>query len=150
MLIAGGSGFIGHGLARALLARGDRASIASRAGAGATVPDGALACAYDQLPRDLDAVINLAGANIVGRRWSAAYKQELVSSRVDFTRDLIARVRTLGARPRVWVNASAVGIYGDRGDERLHEDSALAPTTGDASFLPDLCRAWEADRKSVV
>ncbi len=139
VLVAGGSGFVGSALTRALLARGDRVTIASRDPARAKPPTGALACAYDNLPRDLSAVVNLAGANVVGKRWTAAYKRELTTSRVEFTHDLIARVRAVGAKPKVWVNASAIGIYGDRGSERLHEDSALAP-----GFLPDLCRAWEA------
>jgi hypothetical protein len=138
-LIAGGTGFVGRALTEALLARGDRVSIGTRAVAGARLPPGALACSYDDLPRDLDAVVNLAGASIAGRRWNDAYKEELWTSRVDFTADLIARVRAQGVTPRVWVNASAVGIYGDRGEEKLSEDSPLGH-----GFLPDLCRAWEA------
>lgn len=127
----------------ALRARGDRVTVGSRAGAR-PLPHGAVACAYDALPSDIDAVVNLAGANIVDRRWTDAYKQELRSSRVEFTHTLLGNLRARGAQPKVWVNASAVGIYGARGSERLEEDAALAQ-----GFLPDLCRDWESAAASA-
>ena len=86
-----------------------------------------------------DALVNLAGENIAEGRWTVARKQVLRSSRLDSTR-LLAETMSGGAwRPRVWVNASAVGIYGSRGDEWLDEGSAAG--TG---FLAELCRDWEA------
>jgi uncharacterized protein (TIGR01777 family) len=101
--------------------------------------EGTAVCSYEELPRDVDTVVNLAGANIVGKRWTEAYKRDLHTSRVDFTRALIGRLRDAGSLPKVWVNASAVGIYGDRGSEPIDEETA----TG-RGFLPDLCRAWES------
>ncbi len=87
----------------------------------------------------LDAVVHLAGANIAERRWSEARKRVLLESREHGTRllcETLARTRKL---PEVLIAASAVGYYGDRGDEWLDERSA--PGQG---FLPELCQAWEA------
>jgi hypothetical protein len=82
--------------------------------------------------------VNLSGAPIGDHRWSTERKDEIVRSRVDPTQ-LLARVAaTLAPDDGVLVNASAVGWYGDRGDEELDEKSA--PGTG---FLADLCRQWE-------
>lgn len=87
-----------------------------------------------------DAVVNLAGASIADRRWSAARKEELRASRVDSTRALVAALAKMNARPRVLVSASAVGIYGNRGDELLTEESL----PGD-DFISSLAKQWEAE-----
>lgn len=87
-----------------------------------------------------DAVVNLAGASIAERRWSAARKEELRASRVDTTRALITALAKMNARPRVLVSASAIGIYGNRDDELLTEESS----PGD-DFLSGLARQWEAE-----
>ena len=87
-----------------------------------------------------DAVVNLAGASIVGGRWTKARKELLRASRIDTTRALVGALAKMHARPRVLVSASAIGIYGDRGDELLTEDSK--PGTG---FLAGLAREWEAE-----
>jgi len=84
------------------------------------------------------AVVHLAGANLAGRRWSAAYKRELWDSRIDGTRLLAETLSQLATPPSVLVSASAVGYYGNRGDEILTEESG--PGTG---FLAELCCAWE-------
>ena len=86
----------------------------------------------------LSAAIHLAGANLAGKRWTPAYKRELVESRVTTTRALALALASLTRPPKVLIVASATGIYGNRGDEVLDESSA--PGTG---FLADLCRAWE-------
>jgi uncharacterized protein len=85
-----------------------------------------------------DAVVNLAGAP-VARRWSRRTKDQLVASRVGVTRRLVDAIERLPRRPSVLVSASAVGYYGDRGDELLDEQSA----PGD-DFLARLCVDWEA------
>ncbi len=88
--------------------------------------------------RSADAVIHLAGAGLGDRRWSADRRREIVASRVAATALLCRTLAGLERRPAVLVSASAVGFYGDRGDEELTE--ASAPGTG---FLADLCRQWE-------
>src|SRR5207244_5229301 len=85
-----------------------------------------------------DAVINLAGENVGGGRWTAERKRRIVESRVRVTRSLVDAMNTQPARKRVLVNASAVGFYGLRGDEILEEQSS--PGTG---FLADVVRQWE-------
>jgi uncharacterized protein len=87
-----------------------------------------------------DAVVNLAGASIAGGRWTEARKKELRSSRVDTTRALVNALAKMAARPRVMVSASAIGIYGDRGDEILNEESAPG-----RDFLSGLAKEWEAE-----
>ena len=85
-----------------------------------------------------DAFVNLSGANI-GRRWTERRKAEILESRVQAT-DLLARtVAALEPRPSVLVSSGGVGIYGDRGDEVLTEESELG-----SAFLADVGRAWEA------
>lgn len=87
-----------------------------------------------------DAVVNLAGASIAGGRWTEKRKELLRTSRIDTTRALVKALAKMNARPRVLVSASAIGIYGDRGDEILTEESK--PGT---DFLAGLAREWEAE-----
>lgn len=87
-----------------------------------------------------DALVHLAGASIADKRWSAARKELLLSSRVDATRHLIGSLAHLKSPPRVVVAASAIGYYGDRGDESLTESN---PPGSD--FLSRLCIDWEAE-----
>ena len=86
----------------------------------------------------VDAVVHLAGESIAGGRWTAARKTRILESRTTGTRQLCEALATLDAPPKVLVAASAIGFYGDRGDELLDESSARG--TG---FLPDVCQAWE-------
>ncbi len=86
-----------------------------------------------------DAVIHLAGENIGDGRWTAARKTRLRDSRIQGTRMLCEALASVSNPPKVFVSASAIGIYGDRGGEVLDESSE--PGTG---FLADLCRDWEA------
>lgn len=86
-----------------------------------------------------DIVVNLAGEDIGKKRWSAARKQVLRDSRVQSTELLARTIAEMRDPPRALVNASAIGYYGDRGEEAVFEDSA--PGQG---FLAELCQAWEA------
>jgi uncharacterized protein (TIGR01777 family) len=143
VLLAGGTGFIGSALAGHLTARGHRVSLLSRRASGA---EDTRVYHWDPEreeldPRSLegiDAVVNLAGENLAGGRWTAARKKRLVESRVTATRFLARRMGELRPPTRALLSASAVGIYGNRGEEILTEESA--PGTG---FLAGLCRAWE-------
>ena len=87
-----------------------------------------------------DAVVNLAGASIAGGRWTPKRKQLLRTSRIDTTRALVKALAKMNARPRVLVSASAIGIYGDCGDDVLTEESK--PGT---DFLAGVAREWEAE-----
>jgi uncharacterized protein len=139
-VILGVTGFIGRGLPALLERQGMACTGVSRAGTG-SVPG----IDQWQTPATLDlsgcqAVINLAGEPIA-RRWTEANKRRFHESRVGVTQRVVECIRALpaDARPRVLVNTSAVGIFGDRGDEELTESSA--PGTG---YLADLCREWAA------
>ena len=142
--VTGGSGMIGSALIRALMARGDDA-VSLRRGrpdsasadwdpTSAWVREGAL--------DGFDAVVHLAGANIGGARWSKSRKRLLRDSRIAATRTLLGGLGGLPPerRPRVLVAASAVGYYGDRGDDVLTE---VAPRG--EGFLAELVEAWEAE-----
>jgi hypothetical protein len=87
-----------------------------------------------------DALVNLAGASIAEGRWTKERKELLRTSRTDTTRALVNALAKMNARPRVLVSASAIGIYGDRGEEVLTEESK--PGT---DFLAGLAREWEAE-----
>ena len=89
---------------------------------------------------DADAIVNLAGESIAAGRWTARQKEAILRSRVDGTRAIAAALSKPNGRPKILINASAIGYYGDRGDELLDESSP--PGSGD--FLADVCRQWEA------
>ena len=117
--IAGASGLIGTELSKALQARGDEV---------VKLPRGSADIA------GADVVVNLAGASVGGKRWSPSYKKEILESRVLTTR------RIVEARPRVLINASAVGYYGGRGDEVLDESASPG-----ADFLAGVVVEWEKE-----
>ncbi|RLS39717.1 MAG: TIGR01777 family protein [Planctomycetota bacterium] len=87
----------------------------------------------------IDAIIHLAGENIGDSRWTAAKKKRIRDSRVIGTRNLAEAAAATGGQVKSFICASAIGFYGDRGNEELTENSL--PGTG---FLPEVCREWEA------
>jgi uncharacterized protein (TIGR01777 family) len=87
----------------------------------------------------LDAVVHLAGENVAARRWDAEQKERIRASRVQGTGLLCRTVAGLRQPPGVIISASAIGFYGDRGEEQLDEESPSGN-----GFLPEVCRAWEA------
>lgn len=93
----------------------------------------------------LDGVVHLAGAGIGDKRWNDAYKQLLVSSRTESTDLLASTIASLDEPPKVFLSGSAVGFYGDRGDEILTEESVAGE-----GFLPDLVKRWEAAAQPAI
>ncbi len=93
----------------------------------------------------VDAVVHLAGEGINAKRWTAAQKQRILDSRTQGTRLIAETVAALDPRPSVLLSASAIGFYGDRGDELLTEDSP----PGD-DFLAEVCVAWEGAARPAV
>ncbi len=144
VVVSGGSGMIGSSLLRELkdnriysiqLTRRDSSSKeAVRWDPYAAEPVGDLSRL-----NDLDAAVHLSGANVSSNRWTAAYKQEILRSRVVSTRAISGLLARLKQPPRVLICASAIGIYGDRGDELLTEESGAG-----RGFLAETCQAWEA------
>lgn len=137
---------LGAALARDLAARGDDVVVLTRSAGGYRGPgraarwDGRHAGEWVRELEGSAAIVNLTGRN-VNTRWTPAARRELVASRVDSAAAVAEGIRSCRQPPRAWINAGAVGVYGDRGDEVLTEDSAPAPASAD--FLADLCRAWE-------
>ena len=103
---------------------------------------------HELTPKDFegyDVLINLSGENIASGRWTSDKKRKIKESRVMGTRMLCELLSRLQSPPRLLINASAIGYYGNRGDELLPEDSA--PGKG---FLADVCQKWEAATASAV
>lgn len=137
IVVAGGSGFLGEPLVRRLLLRGDDVAVLTRNATKVRAGRGAEWDARNPGPwteevATADAVVNLAGENIGDGRWTDARKRALIDSRLNATRAIVA------AKPRVLVNASAVGYYGNRGDELLDETSSRG-----SGFLAELVDKWE-------
>ena len=148
--IAGGDGFIGRELTRQLLEMGDQVTWLSYRPKGDTLP-GVTEVAFTPLNLNdswvdsvalSDAVINLSGYPIVVR-WNEDVKKLLVSSRVDTSRGLIAAIKTArerGAGPSVYVGASGIGAYGERGDDVLSENEPYG-----TDWLSQLAKTWETE-----
>ena len=143
VLVTGSTGLIGKRLGVELVRRGHSLVClvrdVERARAQLPFPAELVAWGSSETLKDIDAVVHLAGESIGARRWSAEQKARIVESRTKTTADLLARVqRGEGRHPNVLVSASAIGYYGDRGEEWLMEESA--PGQG---FLSETCQAWE-------
>jgi uncharacterized protein (TIGR01777 family) len=143
VLVSGASGLVGRTLVPLLTTQGHTVvKLVRRAPAG---PDEA---GWDPLKGTvdltgvgrIDALVNLAGAGIADGRWSVPRRREILESRVSGTRTLVRALARLPEPPAVMINASAVGFYGDRGDEILTEASA-----GGRGFLAEVCSAWESE-----
>ncbi|MDO8688838.1 MAG: TIGR01777 family oxidoreductase [Dehalococcoidia bacterium] len=152
IIITGGSGLIGKSLTRSLVSGGHEVVVLSRNPARVSgLPVGARAARWDastgegwsQLAEDA-AIVNLAGENISLGRWTSEVKQRIRESRLSAGKAVVNAVETSPSRPRVLIQASAVGYYGPRGNEELREDS---PPGGD--FLAQVCIDWEASTAPV-
>lgn len=143
-LISGGTGFIGQYLTRALLRNGHYVTIITRSPEKYSEKQ-AKNRSYVGWEEDLaevcsgqDVVINLSGESLFGQRWTTEVKERIYNSRVESTRRLVDAMSRSEAKPGLFISASAVGIYGDRGDEKLTEATPPAD-----EFLARVCKAWE-------
>ncbi len=148
ILVTGSSGLVGTAVVKALGRDGHMVCRLMRPESAANneVKDG-FNVAWNPATGELggagvgpDAVVNLAGASIAGGRWTAERKEVLRASRIDTTRALVEALAKMNVRPSVLVSASAIGVYGNRGDELLTEESKAG-----ADFLAELARGWEAE-----
>jgi uncharacterized protein (TIGR01777 family) len=147
VLVTGATGFVGRSLVCRLLGEGFEVFAAVRSPKRARVALGGEVLLVDANSEEemssalgrADAIVNLAGENLFGGRWTPGRKRSLVESRVGRTRHLVSLMAKGTLRPGVLISASAVGFYGDQDTGVLDESSR--PGSG---FLPDLCREWEA------
>ena len=148
ILMIGATGLIGRSLCRSLAADGHTIAAVSRS---LNTPKGLPVAEIHQwdtqagpLPRaalsGVDAVVNLAGEPVDARRWSDQQKRRIRESRVVTTGNLVEGLRSVERKPVVFVSGSAVGFYGDRGDEQLDETSAAG-----SGFMSELCEEWEGE-----
>jgi uncharacterized protein (TIGR01777 family) len=146
ILVTGGTGFVGNRLRSALVARGNAVSIATRSPEKQPAPT-ALVEYVPWLPdlSKFDAVVNLAGEPIMGRRWNEKFKARILSSRVEGTHKLVDAIAAAEKKPSVLVSASAIGIYGDQGERALTESSAH----GD-DFMALVCEQWEREAQRAT
>ena len=151
ILISGSSGLIGSAISVALTRDGHTVGRLARPTRGAFAQTGdvlwdPVAGAFDAASADgVDAVVHLAGASIAGGRWTAARKRLLRTSRIEATRDLVGSLGALERPPRIFLGASAIGYFGDRGDESLDENSAPG-----MDFLATLTQDWEREQAAAV
>ncbi len=146
VLITGATGFVGKYLAKKLIARGDEVLILTRSlkNLNSRFPYPCKAYEWDSkstIPKEAmdsaDAVVHLAGESVAGDRWTEERKKRIYDSRIDSTKALVG---SLTENQKAFVCASAIGIYGDRGEEELTEDSPAAD-----SFLANVCKDWEQE-----
>lgn len=155
IVIAGGSGFLGAALARALADEGRDVTVLTRQAAAAPparrvasihwTPDGTSDAEWARAIDGAEGVVNLAGESIAAKRWSSGQKQKLRDSRLLATRSLTSAIRSAKRAPAVFISGSAVGYYGDRGGETLTEASAPGH-----DFLAGLAQQWEAAAADVA
>ena len=144
VLVTGATGFIGAKLVCRLVERGDHVIVYARSAAKAVNRFGRHAAIVTDLAAipvatRIDAIVNLAGESIAGGPWTRRRRQRLLASRLGVTNELVELVARLAAKPKTWINASAVGYYGARaGDEPLHEKQPRG-----SGFQAELCQRWE-------
>ena len=153
VVVAGGTGFIGHELTGRLQRDGYEVVVLTRSlsRSGEAMPhtrfvvwDGKSTGEWETALEGSIAVVNLAGESIGARRWSAQQKERIVSSRLDATTAIVSAIGRLHKRPSVLVNGSAIGYYGDTGDREITEDSEKGE-----GFLADTVDQWEAAARRV-
>jgi len=146
ILITGGSGFIGSALCRSLVADDADVVVLTRNAqrARSRLPEQVALIERLGEAGEVDAVVNLAGENLAGRRWTETRKQAIRASRIGTTRALVEWMAAQSNKPRALVSGSAIGWYGACGDEELDEEARPGE-----DFAARLCRDWEAEAEKA-
>jgi len=154
IIITGATGLIGRKLCSKLLEQGNEITIFTRNPEEAKkVIKGAKKYVkwnyhkpeeWKDYLNETDSVIHLAGTNLGAKRWNYEFKKELFNSRIDSTRQLVNEIKKCRDKPKSFITASAVGFYGDRGEEELNEKSNPGK-----DFLSNLCSEWEKEAEKI-
>jgi len=154
IIITGATGLIGRSLCEKLTNRGEEVTVFTRniEGAKKSLPpiknfvewNYRNPAKWQNEINETDAVIHLTGANLFGKRWDDSYKRKILESREISTRNLVSAIKKAEKKPSIFICSSAVGIYGNQGDQLLTEESA----TGN-DFLARVCKTWEEEAAKV-
>lgn len=151
VVLAGGSGFLGGALRKALLSDGHavanltRSTTPRESGDITWTPNGTAAGTWVNAIDGVDAVVNLAGAGIADQRWSEARKRALLDSRLAATKSLVEAIGRVANPPKVLVSGSGIGYYGPHGDDLVTE---ATPAGND--FLANVCVQWEREAEQAA
>lgn len=151
ILMTGATGFIGQALCKVLATEGHTFNVLTRRPESVKLPN---STAFRWNPEaetppaecwtGVEAVIHLAGEPVAAKRWDDQQKRRIRDSRVIGTRNLVAGMKAAPQAPKIFISGSAVGFYGNRGDEKVDERSS--PGVG---FFPDVCTAWEHEAQAA-
>lgn len=151
IILSGGTGFIGSYLTEELLKKGHFLSIITRS-PGKYANEQSRNLQYTGWDDDLvkameeaDVVYNLAGENLFGKRWTSNVKKSIYNSRIESTKNLVEAMAASKTKPELFISASGVGIYGDRGEELLDESSSPGN-----DFLAEVCKDWEKESQKAA
>lgn len=148
ILISGATGLVGSALVESLHAKGHSIRCLKRnkkPGAESIWQTENLFDSNSGSNEPFDTVIHLAGENIASGRWTAAKKRRIKNSRVDGTKELVDFLSGLPVKPKTFICASAIGYYGNRGDQVVSEKSAAGE-----GFLAAVCKEWEAEASKAA
>lgn len=147
-VIAGGTGHLGRKLVERFQQDGYEVVVLSRRPSEANTPtvqwDGKTVGPWAKSLEGADVMVNFSGSPVLAR-WNAAGRKKILQSRVEPANAIASAIATCNKPPKKWLNASAIGYYGNRGDERV--DEASLPGTG---FLSEICSQWEAAAQSTI
>ncbi len=154
IIVTGGTGFIGQSLRSDLIDAGYEVIVLTRQAAGAkkifdnkVIPvqwDGNSSAGWLEYAEGAHAIVNLAGENIGSGRWTKKKKQRILSSRIQAGLAVTEAIRMARNKPKVLIQASGIGIYGDRSDELIDESSSAG-----SGFMPDIAQQWEQSVKTI-
>lgn len=150
IVVTGGTGLIGTPLLKELIKRKDDVILFTRnlENSRKIFPDGITPIFWDgktmgpwaQALEGCDTIINFAGESIGTKRWTADQKRKIMESRIDSARVLVEAIQSMEKKPATFINASAIGIYGD-----VAEDEAIESSPAGSDFLAEVCKRWEAE-----
>lgn len=151
ILITGASGFLGKKLTFELLKKGHKLTLVSRTQKRFTCPHTFLQWDISKKPlpfkclKEIDAIIHLAGEPIAEKKWLKDQKQKIYNSRVQGTKNLVQSIQSHPNNVRIFISASAIGIYGNHGEREITEASSFGN-----DFLSKVCQSWEAASQSLI